>query len=67
VPKHQPRRLSRELEQRILEAREYAKAGPLIVAGQLGLPASTVWKVPRRYGVSRLRRPLRGPVRALRA
>jgi transposase InsO family protein len=62
VPRHQPRRLPRELEQRILAAREYAKAGPLIVAGQLGLPASTVWKVLRRYGVSRLRRPARGPV-----
>ena len=62
VPRHQPRRLSRELEQRILAAREYAKAGPLIVAGQLGLPASTVWKVLRRYGVSRLRQPARGPV-----
>jgi transposase InsO family protein len=62
VPRHQPRRLSRELEQRILQAREYAKAGPLIVASQLGLPASTVWKVLRRYGVSRLRRPARGPV-----
>ena len=34
----------------------------MIVAGQLGLPASTVWKVLRRYGVSRLRRPARGPV-----
>ena len=44
------------------QAREYAKAGPLIVAGQLGLPASTVWKVLRRYGVSRLRRPARGPI-----
>ena len=32
------------------------KAGPLIVAGLLGLPASTVWKVLRRYGVSRLPR-----------
>ena len=62
VPKHQPRRLSRELEERILAAREYANAGPLIVAGQLGLPASTVWKVLRRYGVSRLRRPAHGPV-----
>jgi transposase InsO family protein len=62
VPKHQPRRLSRELEQRILAARAYAKAGPVIVAGQLGLPASTVWKVLRRYGVSRLPRPARGPV-----
>jgi hypothetical protein len=62
VPKLQPRRLSRELEQRILAAREYAKAGPLIVAGQLGLPAATVWKVLRRYGVSRLPQPARGPV-----
>ena len=60
VPKRQPRRLPRELEQRILAAREYAKAGPVIVAGQLGLPASTVWKVLRRYGVSRLRRPPAG-------
>jgi transposase InsO family protein len=37
----------------------------LVLAGhspQLGLPASTVWKVLRRYGVSRLRRPARGPV-----
>ena len=57
TPKRQPRRLPRELEQRILAAREYATAGPLIVAGQLGLPASTVWKVLRRYGVSRMRRP----------
>ena len=63
VPKRQPRRLSRELEQRILAARELAKAGPLIVASQLGLPASTVWKVLRRYGVSRLQLPAREPVR----
>jgi transposase InsO family protein len=63
VPRRQPRRLSREVEQRILTAREYAKAGPLIVAGQLGMPASTVWKVLRRYGVSRLQLPAREPVR----
>ena len=62
VPRRQPRRLPRELEQQILAAREYAKAGPLIVAGQLGVPASTVWKVLRRHGVSRLPRPSRGPV-----
>src|SRR5688500_694139 len=47
VPRYQPRRLARELEQRILAAREYAKAGPLMLAGQLALPASTVWKVLR--------------------
>jgi transposase len=62
TPKRQPRRCSRELEQRILAARAYAKAGPLIVAGQLGLPASTVWKVLHRHGVSRLRLPAREPV-----
>jgi transposase InsO family protein len=62
VPRRQPRRCSPELEQRILAAREYAKAGPVIVAGQLGLPASTVWKVLHRHGVSRLPRPARGPV-----
>lgn len=62
VPRRQPRRLSPDLEQRILAAREYAKAGPLIVAAQLGLPASTVWKVLHRHGVSRLPRPARGPV-----
>src|SRR3954462_78203 len=33
VPRRQPRRCSPELEQRILAAREYANAGPLIVAG----------------------------------
>jgi transposase InsO family protein len=63
VPRRQPRRLSLELEQRILAARAYAQAGPLVVAAQLGLPPSTVWKVLRRHGVSRLRLPAREPVR----
>ena len=63
VPKRQPRRLPPELEQQILAARKLAKAGPLIVAAQLDLPASTVWKVLRRYGVSRLQLPAREPVR----
>jgi len=63
VPKRQPRRLSPELEGRILAAREYANAGPLILGGLLGMPASTVWKVLRRHGRSRLARPARGPVR----
>jgi transposase InsO family protein len=62
TPKRQPRRCSPELERRIVEARTCAKAGPRIVAGQLGLPASTVWKVLRRHGVSRLRLPAREPV-----
>ena len=63
VPLRQPRRLSAEAEAEILAARSYANAGPVIVAGLLGRPASTVWKVLRRYGVSRLPRPPREPVR----
>src|SRR5207247_6259964 len=59
----QPRRLSGELEREVLAARAYAQAGPLIVAARLGLPASTVWKVLRRHGASRLRLPAREPVR----
>jgi transposase InsO family protein len=62
VPLRQPRRLSAEAEAEILAARSYANAGPVIVAGLLGRPASTVWKVLRRYGVSRLPRPPREPV-----
>jgi len=62
VPRRQPRRLSLEAEREILAARAYANAGPVIVAGLLGRPASTVWKVLRRHGVSRLPRPPREPV-----
>jgi transposase InsO family protein len=62
VPKRQPRRLSPEAEAEILAARAYAHAGPVIVAGLLGRPASTVWKVLRRHGRSRLPRPPREPV-----
>jgi transposase InsO family protein len=62
VPKRQPRRLSAAAEAEILAARSYANAGPVIVAGLLGRPASTVWKVLRRHGVSRLPRPTREPV-----
>ena len=62
VPRHQPRRLSSSAEAEILEARAYAKAGPLVVGALIGRPASTVWKVLRRHGASRLRVPVRGPV-----
>ena len=68
VPRRQPRRLSREAELEILAARRYANAGPVIVAGLLGRPPSTVWKVLRRYGCSRLaRRPAEPPRRYERA
>ena len=62
VPVRQPRRLSAQAEAEILEARSYAHAGPVIVAGLLGRPASTVWKVLRRHGVSRLPRAPREPI-----
>ena len=62
VPIRQPRRLSAQAEAEILEARAYAEAGPVIVAGLLGRPASTVWKVLRRHGRSRLARPPKEPV-----
>jgi len=62
VPVRQPRRLSAAVEAEILEAREYAHAGPVIVGGLLGRPASTVWKVLRRHGRSRLQRPAAEPV-----
>ena len=62
VPRRQPRRLSARAEAEILEARAYAKAGPLVVAALIGRPASTVWKVLRRHGASRLRVAARGPV-----
>ena len=42
VPRRQPRRLSVAAEQEILAARAYTNAGPLIVGGLLGRPASTV-------------------------
>lgn len=56
VPVRQPRRLSAQAEAEILEARSYAKAGPVIVGGLIGRPASTVWKVLHRHGRSRLQR-----------
>lgn len=68
VPSCQPRRLAREVELEILAAREYAHAGPAVVGGLLGRPASTVWKVLRRYGCSRLSRaPVEPPNRYERA
>jgi hypothetical protein len=38
MPEHQSRDSLRELEQRMLQERESAEAGPVIAAGKLGLP-----------------------------
>ena len=61
IPRRQPRRLSAEAEGEILAARAYLKAGPLVVAAAVQRPPSTVGKVLRRAGCSRLARPRRDP------
>ena len=56
VPHHQPRRISPELEQRILAARLASGAVPARLGAMLGVPTSTVAKVLRRAGLNRLPR-----------
>jgi len=62
VPRRQPRRLSAEAEREILMLRQKTNAGPLVIAAICGRPASTVGKVLRRWGCSRLPRPERDPI-----
>jgi transposase InsO family protein len=57
TPKRQPRRLSAESEQAILSARRRCAWGPLRLSGLLPHPPSTIGKVLRRHGCSRLPRP----------
>lgn len=54
TPHRQPRRLAREVEQRIIEARNALHWGPNRLGYHLGIPASTVYKVLKRYGINRL-------------
>jgi transposase InsO family protein len=61
TPKRQPRRLPPEAEQEILAWREHLRAGPAVIAAILERPISTVGKVLRRAGCSRLPRPQRDP------
>jgi transposase InsO family protein len=62
TPHRQPRRLSPAAEREILAARERSGAGPLTLGALLGRPTSTVGKVLRRLGRSRLPREPRPPV-----
>jgi transposase InsO family protein len=62
TPRSHPRRLSGEAEREIVAIRKRTNAGPMIVAAITGHPASTVGKVLRRWGCSRLPRPERDPV-----
>lgn len=57
TPRRQPRRLPEEAEQRILAARRRSAYGPVRLAGLVPHPPSTIGKVLRRHGCSRLPRP----------
>jgi transposase InsO family protein len=52
-PRRSPRLLSSAAQERICEARRHTGWGPRLVAGAVGHPHSTVWKVLHRYGLSR--------------
>jgi transposase InsO family protein len=56
TPRCQPRRLPAAIEAEILAWREELRAGPLVIASVLERPPSTVGKVLRRFGCSRLPR-----------
>jgi transposase InsO family protein len=57
TPRRQPRRLPVEAEQRIIAARLQSAYGPVRLAGLVPHPPSTIGKVLRRHGYSRLPRP----------
>jgi len=59
TPKRQPRRLSAEEEAQIIALRVELGCGPQVLAVILGRPASTIGKVLRRAGCSRLPQPER--------
>jgi transposase InsO family protein len=52
-PRCSPRLLDELAQERICECRRRTGWGPRLVAGSLGRPHSTVWKVLRRHGISR--------------
>jgi transposase InsO family protein len=59
TPKRQPRRLPAEVEAEIVAVRQWLRAGPVMLSAVLERPASTIGKVLRRAGCSRLERPRR--------
>src|SRR4051794_41177129 len=48
-PRLSPRRVCAELEARVCEARQATGWGPRLVAGAVGVPHQTVWKVLCRH------------------
>lgn len=61
-PHRQPRRLAALVQARVVLARRRTGWGPRLIGGALGMAHSTVWKVLRRLGHSRVPRPERGVV-----
>lgn len=53
-PKTCPTRLAVEVEQAVMADRTQHREGPHLMAGRLGMPRSTIYKVLRRRGLSRL-------------
>jgi transposase InsO family protein len=65
-PHHSPNQTRRSLERRIVRLRQRRKLGPARIAGQVGVPASTVHRVLIRAGLNRLAwmdRPTGRPIR----
>jgi transposase InsO family protein len=61
IAKHCPHRLSPEAEAQILELRRRTGWGPRALSAALGRPASTIWRVLKRYDCSRQSRQPRPP------
>jgi transposase InsO family protein len=55
IPRRTPGRLDQRTERRIIGLRVNRRWGPAMIAGHLHLVASTVWRVLKRFGISRLR------------
>jgi transposase InsO family protein len=66
TPRRQPRRLPPVAEERILRARRRTAYGPVRLAGLVPHPPSTIGKVLRRHGCSRLPRPAATAARCAR-
>ncbi len=60
-PHRSPGRTSADLEMRVCEARERTGWGPRLIAGETGVPHSTVHAILRRHGCSRAPRAARQP------
>jgi transposase InsO family protein len=61
IAKHCPHRLSVEAEVQILDLRRQTGWGPRSLSAALGRPASTIWRVLKRYDCSRAQRQPRPP------